>query len=41
MAAKLFEKGDVLPATTQLRISWAGIIGMDNLSYPGQFYKCD
>jgi len=41
MAAKIFEVNDILPATTQLRISWAGIIGMEYLPYPGQFYGCD
>jgi uncharacterized repeat protein (TIGR02543 family) len=37
MAAKIFEVGDVLPATTQLRISWANG-GSDEPTYPFSRY---
>jgi hypothetical protein len=37
MAAKVFEVGDVLPATTQLRISWDNLINSYLVSGGGYY----
>ena len=48
MAAKIFEVGDVLPATTQLKISWSNLTNNSDFISPviiktsnGNFYLFD